>query len=104
MMLTDYKRTKNKFIVIRPGSDHLSDKLGGSLCRVAKSKSYASCNHCGHSPSFMAFLSKVHEFIHEETSDKPKLMDVLQNNWPVHTLQKCHGLERRRKSKGTKGT
>lgn len=30
---------------------------------------------------------------HEKTSHKPKLRDVLQNNWPV-TLQKCQGQER----------
>lgn len=50
----------------------------------------------------MAFLSKVHRLLHEETSDEPNLMDILQSHWPACTLQKCQGLEKQRKFKGTK--
>ena len=36
-----------------------------------------------HSFISVIFLSKTQEFNHEETTDKPKLRDILQNNWLV---------------------
>lgn len=37
----------------------------------------------GHSIMSMTFSPKIHNFSYEETSDKPKMWENLQNNYPI---------------------
>lgn len=78
-ILINYKRKNNIFIVGKPGRNHLNRGNQSEHSQYSQDEMKRTQHHLCDIP----MQGVESESNYEETSDKFKLRDSLQNNWPI---------------------